>query len=381
MTLLPISTRKLDHDWREYLSVNGTTMPSSNSQKAPYKVSDFLLWQKSGSLILSPFFQRNPTWNAGRKSFLIDTIVRGFPMPSIFLRHRRTTKSFDPLREVVDGQQRLRTIIAFIAPRLLDDYNPNSDGFTISKAHNEDLAGMSFNDLDQSIKDRMLDYEFMVNSLPADTSDPEVVQIFVRMNSGGFKLNAQELRNAMYTGDFKSACDELAVEQYDRWVNTWAIFTSQQSAEMKEIAFTSDLVITMVNGITSNSKEVIESYYKKYDPEFPQRQKVSKRFRHTFDLIDKHIGTDVVREVFSTQAMFYALFVAFYTTVYGFSDSGKWAARPVGGRITADLVRHFKNQGKKIQAGRAIESVLEAKTRRIGHIKERKLLVSYLLPQ
>ena len=138
MTLLSKRAAHLDRASESHLAHSGAIMPVSNSQVAPFKVSDFLSWQRSGSLMLSPAFQRNPTWDAGRKSFLIDTIIRGFPMPIIFLRKRKSnTKTFEPLREVVDGQQRLRTVIAFVAPNLLSDRSAGDD-FAISKSHNQE---------------------------------------------------------------------------------------------------------------------------------------------------------------------------------------------------------------------------------------------------
>ena len=55
-------------------------------QKTSFKVADFVSWQKSKALELSPRFQRRSVWKPGAKSYLIDTILRDFPVPIIFLR-------------------------------------------------------------------------------------------------------------------------------------------------------------------------------------------------------------------------------------------------------------------------------------------------------
>ena len=90
-------------------------MKTLDISKTNYKVSDFLTWQKAGSLILSPSFQRRPVWESGAKSYLIDTVVRGLPMPIIFLREQKSNlTTFEPKREVVDGQQRIRTLVSHI---------------------------------------------------------------------------------------------------------------------------------------------------------------------------------------------------------------------------------------------------------------------------
>ena len=127
--------------------------------KTHYKVSDFVTWAKGRTLILSPSFQRRSVWPKGANSFLMDTIVRGLPIPIIFLRDQKTDlETLEPKREVVDGQQRIRTVLAFIAPRLLKNFDPNRDDFTIKKTHNKDLAGRTFKDLPQEVKQSILDY-------------------------------------------------------------------------------------------------------------------------------------------------------------------------------------------------------------------------------
>ena len=175
--------------------------------RTQYKVSDFLSWQRAGTLSLSPSFQRRPVWTKGAKSYLIDTIVRGLPIPILFLRERHTDlNSLEPAREIVDGQQRIRTIITYVVPHLLKNLNKNREPFTILPVHNEELAGKEFEQLSASTKRRILDYQFSVHILSSETEDREVLQIFARMNSTGTKLNAQELRNAEFSVNLKLLC-------------------------------------------------------------------------------------------------------------------------------------------------------------------------------
>src|SRR5262245_35006202 len=135
-----------------------------NTQRTTFKVSDFVAWQKDQTLKLNPDFQRRSVWKVGAKSYLIDTIIRGYPIPIIFLRDKRTDlKTLAPARDVVDGQQRLRTVIAFVAPHLakkFDDYDPARDDFAIDAEHNEEYGGKRFKDLPDSEKERILDYQF-----------------------------------------------------------------------------------------------------------------------------------------------------------------------------------------------------------------------------
>ena len=178
--------------------------------KTVYKVHDFLSWQRSGSLILSPSFQRRSVWSPSAKSFLIDTVVRGLPIPILFIRERADLESLEPKREIVDGQQRLRTLISYIDPHSLRNYNESTDAFKVKKSHNSELANKSFDQLNKTLQQRILNYEFSVHVLPSETEDSEVLQIFARMNSTGVNLNKQELRNAEYFGEFKTIMYNLA---------------------------------------------------------------------------------------------------------------------------------------------------------------------------
>src|SRR5437764_1428576 len=102
------------------LKERGTLLDSWQITQTTYRVSDFVSWQRTGSLELSPSFQRRPVWENGAKSLLIDTISRGFPMPVLFLRDSPSgLDTMEPVREVVDGQQRIRTVMSFVAPNLL----------------------------------------------------------------------------------------------------------------------------------------------------------------------------------------------------------------------------------------------------------------------
>ncbi len=188
-------------------------MKTWNIQRTQFKVADFVNWYRNEELNLSPSFQRRSVWKPGAKSYLIDTVMRGLPIPAILLRDvpsdLRTLRS---VREVVDGQQRIRTLISFVARDLLRDPS-QADDFKINRAHNRELAGCRFAELSKGLQQHILDYQFIVHVFPSDTDDREILEIFSRMNATGYKLTNQELRNATFFGEFKTLCYELAAEQ------------------------------------------------------------------------------------------------------------------------------------------------------------------------
>src|SRR5438105_13440736 len=88
LTLADARAARLDRYWTEWRENNApeTTSMDIQTLKTQYRVSDFVEWMKSGALQLNPNFQRRPVWKKGAKSFLIDTILKGLPVPIIFLR-------------------------------------------------------------------------------------------------------------------------------------------------------------------------------------------------------------------------------------------------------------------------------------------------------
>ena len=72
---------------------------------------DLLAWHEEGSLELSPKFQRRGVWKPAAKGFFLDTLLRGYPVPPLHIRMMPTAGSNRARREVIDGQQRLRTLL------------------------------------------------------------------------------------------------------------------------------------------------------------------------------------------------------------------------------------------------------------------------------
>ena len=345
-----------------------------NIQKTVFKVSDFISWQRAGSLMLSPAFQRRPVWPPGAKSFLIDTIARGIPMPIIFLRQRTDPDTLEPKREVVDGQQRLRTVISFIDPRLLKNFDASTDSFTVAEVHNAEIAGKSFKELPNDVKQQMLDYDFSVHVLPADTEDRDVLQIFARMNSTGLKLNEQELRNAEFYGSYKETMYRLAYEQLDRW-RSWGIFSETDIARMLEAEETSDIVITMLSGVHGKNQKQITSFYKAYDKRFPARLETKRRFRAVMDAIDNQLGQELRSLVFRRKPLFHTLFTFYYDLVFGLNAPLHKVRPKVPPKAVADAVRDASARISSDQVPEDLAKVLRGAT---NHLPARRTRLKFL---
>lgn len=346
-------------------------------QKTFYKVADFISWKKKGGLLLSPFFQRRSVWKKGTKSFLMDTIYKKLPIPILFLRDRGIDKkTFEPIREVIDGQQRLRTIISFIAPELIDNFIADKDNFTVQKTHNKELADKSFAELDEDQQDRILNYEFNVHILSSEVDDRDVIQIFRRMNSTNYELNKQELRNAEFFGEFKTSQYNLAAEQLERW-RSWKTFSEDDIARMQEVELTSELTAIMLERkIFGRASALITRYYEEKDEAYKERKEMENRFHYTMDFIYKNFSGNRNDFVFFKKTVFYTFFAACYDILFTIDSSPLTKATPK--KVTPETITALKLKSDRIKNRVSPAEVLEATDRRTTNPREREALFNYL---
>jgi uncharacterized protein with ParB-like and HNH nuclease domain len=304
----------------------------------------------------------------------MDTIVKGLPIPIIFMRERTDIETLEPKRQIVDGQQRIRTILTFIDPKCLKDYKESRDYFQVKKTHNVELAGKDFTDLTPELKQAILDYEFSVHILPSNVDDKQVLQIFARMNATGVKLNAQEIRNAEYSGVFKQTMYKLAYEQLERW-RKWGIFTENNIARMDEVDITSDFALLMYKGISAKTKTALDKLYKDNEETFPEIKYIKERFRNVMDTIEDTLGAKLAKLEFRKKTLFYELFALNYDFHYKLGAAlVKTRKKPLPSNFTNKIIElntMFKTKDIPDDVGKSARG-------QTTNLKSRKTLYKYL---
>lgn len=280
-----------------------------NFDSRTYSINDFLEWYQNDQLELSPKFQRRSVWTDTARSYLMDTIVSGKPIPKVFIRQKINPQTRKSVREVVDGQQRLRTILSFM-----------KDGFTISKKHNSKYGGLYFsqlNEVDNDIQTYVLNYEISVDLL-VNMSDPDVLDVFSRLNSYSVTLNEQEKINANHFGPFKRLADIIAHKNYDFWI-TNKIISEQNVLRMQDVQLTADLLIGMIEGI--RTKKQIKKFYELYERDFEYDiDALTSKFDDVIMTISILFDSNLRKREFRRPHVFYSLFMTLYHLKYGVSN-------------------------------------------------------------
>ena len=194
---------------------------------------------------------------------------------------------------VVDGQQRLRAIFDFL-----------NDGIKVSRAHNKEHAGKVFSQLPQVIQDDFLTYEIGCDVLN-DAPLTELLDIFARINRYTVKLNAQELRNAQYSGFFKTSAFELGYEFIEYWQSA-RILTQRQVDRMGEAELASDLLGAFL--VQIQSTKAIETTYRNFEDEEGEIPEATDKVRNAVNEAARIYPDDEIRDTsWTSQHMYYSL--------------------------------------------------------------------------
>lgn len=241
------------------------------------------------SLEISPKFQRRAVWLEKERVALMDTILKNLPFPEVYIQVVTNLDTGKQTHVVVDGQQRITSVLKFI----LNEY---------SLPNNDDWDGEYFRDLPPDSRERFWDYKVVVRFL-RKTNDEEIRSIFSKLNTNNVALNDQELRNARYSGRFKEVAERLADNPYFQSIG---LFTARDVRRMLDIEYVSELLVRQVFGITAK-KDMLETAYVNFDEEFPSESEYEDEFNATINLVRTLINNEN-KMIFKSKGNFYSLF-------------------------------------------------------------------------
>lgn len=155
------------------------------------------------SIDVSPRFQRRDRWDQGRQSRLVESFLRNIPVPPVYLAEDR----MQPGRyAVIDGKQRLTAIWKFF----------NNEFALRGIEYQPELNGLRFSDLPQGLQDALGMKTMRVTTLVHGSDVRAQHEVFIRLNTGGEILNAQEIRNVAYSGPLNDAVYHMAENEFLR---------------------------------------------------------------------------------------------------------------------------------------------------------------------
>ncbi len=121
-------------------------------------------------------------------------------------------------------------------------------------------------------------------------------------------LNAQEKRNAKFSGFFKQFCVKEAVKRLEFWRN-YEIFSATDISRMLEVQFISDVTVNFLDGLTSYSSSKLNKYYKLYDEKFEREEEIKQRLENVFNVIINLSPNAIKETIFKRAPLFFSLVI------------------------------------------------------------------------
>lgn len=206
-----------------------------------------------------PPYQRRSVWTDEKQSYFIDSILRNFPIPPIFLHRKIDTDTGTTNFDVIDGKQRLTAIARFINNEIpaANEYGPAEEPNVLDGAYFKDLSS----------NEKLVEFKssFWKYDLPIEYIDPSDVglieDVFDRLNRNGEPLKGQELRNAQYhSTPIAQSVDELISHPYLK-----ERLSVTDLARMEDKEFCSECLLSALMGqVIGSNQEILDKLYEKH---------------------------------------------------------------------------------------------------------------------
>ncbi|MFT3787564.1 MAG: DUF262 domain-containing protein [Tepidisphaeraceae bacterium] len=284
----------------------------ATSKPINLQVSDLIKWFRDKELVVNEMFQRHSVWTPSAKTYLIDTVLNELPLPKIYFRSILNPKKQTAIREIVDGQQRIRTLVSFANNELR--LSNRSPGF----------EGKKYDDLTEEEQNKFLGYLVTAEQL-LNATDDDVIDIFGRLNSYTVSLNSAEKRHARFQTEFKFAVRK-ASQLHREWIERFSVFSTRQRFRMQDDAFFAEVFGLFLRGIMDGGESNITKLYEQQTDDVftsAEADKVLKRIGWCLSFLEDKIADALQGEHLSKHYQILILLAALAHAKWGIPDSGE----------------------------------------------------------
>lgn len=276
---------------------------------------------KRNKIILSPYFQRNLVWRNIHKQDFIKTILLGFPFPQIFLaKGGIDVDELTTISMIVDGQQRMGSILEYIDNKL-------------------DVEGEFFADLTREQKDNFLTYEVAIIELQMEAADPQIKEVFKRLNRTFYSLTNIEKISTEYASseimlvakiltkeielklpkdehtidpnvpeDFIKWAIRKKVDHFTRLVLDSTVFTNYEISRKVHLQIILNILGTIERGFFN--RNIPASMIEEYTEDFPDKDEILNKLDK---IAEKYLDANLKEgSYWLNKSNFFSLIVFFY---------------------------------------------------------------------
>ena len=251
-------------------------MPNLTHRPETKTVQDIKNLFEDGLLNLEPGFQRQSVWSERDRAKLMDSILRNYPLPAIFLYRREDDGQI--IYDVIDGKQRIESILMFMG-MMRGRY-----WLKTQLPEHDEIEWIDWKRLyKRKLQHLVTGYRIPVIEVDGEMGD--IIDVFVRINSTGKALTPQEKRRAKYynRSPLLKEADRLA-RRYEWYFAEMGILSSGQMSRMKHVELVCEVMLSILRGDVINKKAALDRVMKA--DSFNARE-ISKASRKTITALNR----------------------------------------------------------------------------------------------
>ncbi len=217
-------------------------------------INDYCRAFERREVVIDKTYQRShEVWPDAARSYLIETLLKDFPIPKLAIHQVTDIKSKKTIKKVVDGQQRSMAILDFY-----------SDKLRLSRRLELDEArGRTYSELPDELAEAFLAYVLVFDQFES-ASEEDVREYFRRINSYTAPLNAEEERHARFQGPMKWLIVDLANTYGDVFVNL-EVLRKRSAVRMADAKLLAEIIHALIYGVMTTSKTKLNAMYHEFD--------------------------------------------------------------------------------------------------------------------
>jgi hypothetical protein len=296
----------------------------------PKTIQDLVNLYEKDHLNLEPGFQRDSVWSKSDRAKLIDSILRNYPLPSIFLYKREHDGQY--IYDVIDGKQRIESILMFMGLIKGHRFSTNSQLSDESEKENIDWKLLC----KRRWQHKVTGYKVQSMEVSGELSD--IIDLFVRINSTGKALTPAEKRHAKYyNSDFLRMAGKVA-ERYEEYFRSNKILSQNQISRMKHIELICEMMVSIHNEDVINKKTALDKVMNSVSISGKHVKNVKEQCVKTLNrlgIMFPLLKTTRLRQL----SDFYTLAVL----IWKFEKNGFILTDKRRNRLAFDLLRNFSN--------------------------------------
>ena len=296
----------------------------------PKTIQDLKNLYEKGLLNLEPGFQRDSVWSQSDRAKLIDSILRNFPLPSIFLYKREQDGQY--IYDVIDGKQRIESILMFMGDIRGNKFSTNIQISEDSEKENIDWKLLC----KRKWQHKITGYKVQGMEVLGELSD--IIDLFVRINSTGKALTPAEKRHAKYyNSEFLRMAGKVA-ENYENYFLSNKILSKTQISRMKHVELMCELMVSIYNEDVINKKTALDKVMNSKSITGKQIKNVKQQCVTTLNRLNK-----MFPNLKTTRLCKLSDFYTLAVLVWKFEKSGMILTDKKRNILAFDLLRNLSN--------------------------------------